>query len=188
MKKLIYAAIFACTSTAAHAQISIGGKSAIEGTKTLLDFNSDVNGNKVVGTGANTNGIILPPVTTLPSYTIVTGQSSPNNGTFLLDKSDQKVKMFENNAWVELSGPGNTGQIANNTSNDSTVNTGVIMGAQATNAIGVLVLESADKAMILPRIANPHTNVKNPYPGMLCYDTVGKALAVYDGTNWNYWK
>jgi hypothetical protein len=57
-----------------------------------------------------------------------------------------------------------------------------------SNAKGVLVLESADKAMILPKITNPHTTVKNPYPGMMCYDLTSKSLAVFDGANWNYWK
>ena len=42
--------------------------------------------------------------------------------------------------------------------------------------------------MVLPHVTNPHLTVKSPYPGMMCYDTVKKAVAVFDGTVWNYWK
>ena len=37
-------------------------------------------------------------------------------------------------------------------------------------------------------IGYPHLNVKSPYPGMMCFDTVSNTLAVFDGENWNYWK
>lgn len=63
-----------------------------------------------------------------------------------------------------------------------------VIGARETAVAGVLVLESADKAMVLPRVASPHLNVKSPYPGMMCYDTDSKTLAVFDGTVWNYWR
>ncbi|WP_148043492.1 hypothetical protein [Chryseobacterium sp. G0240] len=62
------------------------------------------------------------------------------------------------------------------------------MGASTSSAPGVLVLESANKALILPKVAAPHLNVKNPYPGMICYDTASKSMAVFDGLKWSYWK
>ncbi len=71
---------------------------------------------------------------------------------------------------------------------DTRAREGVVIGGPASTADGVLVLESANKAMILPRINTPHLNVKNPYPGMMCYDTASKTLAVFDGSVWNYWK
>jgi len=62
------------------------------------------------------------------------------------------------------------------------------VGSDTTTAPGVLVMESSNKALILPKVATPHLNVKNPYPGMICYDTVSKTMAVFDGLKWSYWK
>lgn len=151
---------------AATAQTAIEKKTA-DGS-SVLDF--------AAGT---TKGIILPAVETLPS--------TPANGTFLLDKTDKKIKMYQNSIWVELSG---TGNITNVVPYSGTVDNGkqTVMGARSTAVDGVLVLESADKALVLPKISNPHLNVKSPYPGMMCYDTNRKALAVFDGNVWDYWK
>lgn len=53
---------------------------------------------------------------------------------------------------------------------------------------GILVLSDSDKAMILPKVENPHINIINPTAGMLVYDTVSKQLAVFNGTVWTFWK
>lgn len=161
----------------ANAQISIGGKQSVEGTTTLLDFNN---------TATNTSGIILPAVANVSNALAVTPAN--NNGTFLFDRSTSKVRMYENGVWVDISGTGSSAQITANTSNESPNAQGAIIGSETSSAKGVLVLESANKAMILPRIENPHLSVKSPYPGMMCYDTYSNSLAVFDGTNWNYWK
>jgi len=177
MKKHILIIALCSLSTVAYAQVSIGGKQSVEGTSTILDFNS---------TATNTNGIILPAVFDISSA-LATSTAS-NNGTFLFDVSTQKIKMYENNAWIDLTEAGNSAIISKNASLESSLNQGVIIGSDTSGAKGVLVLESSNKAMILPRISNPHLTVKSPYPGMMCYDTVGKAVAVFDGTVWNYWK
>lgn len=152
-----------------YAQVAIE-KETVDGNSTVLDFNN---------IPTNTKGIILPAIQGLPT-------GSPANGTFIFDKSDDKIKMYENDIWKPLSDTGNSSAVIVNTS-DETGN-GVVIGTQAGSADGVLVLESADKAMILPKISAPHLNVKNPYPGMICYDTASKTFAVFDGTVWNYWK
>lgn len=152
-----------------YAQVAIE-KETVDGNSTVLDFNN---------TPTNTKGIILPATQGLPT-------GSPANGTFIFDKSDDKIKVYENDIWKPLSDTGNSSAVIVNTS-DETGN-GVVIGTQAGSADGVLVLESPDKAMILPKISAPHLNVKNPYPGMICYDTVSKTFAVFDGTVWNYWK
>lgn len=169
-KKYITITIMLFASLAVSAQVAIG-KETINGTSTLLDFEDSA---------SNFRGIILPAVDAAPTL------GADNNGTFLFDTSDNKVKMFENEIWVELSDEGDSTAIPVNTSDET--GDGVIIGSETTDADGVLVLESADKAMILPKIANPHTTVKSPYPGMMCYDTVSKTLAVFNGEVWNYWK
>lgn len=126
-----------------------------------------------------TKGIILPAVETLPT--------APANGTFLFDRTDRKLKMREKNTWVELSAAGSTTALV---PYSGTVDNGkqTVMGSRTTPADGVLVLESTNKSLVLPKISNPHLTVKSPYPGMMCYDTDRQALAVFDGTVWNYWK
>lgn len=151
------------------AQVAIG-KQVVDGSSTVLDFNN------VAG---NTKGLILPATSGLPTGTLV-------NGTFIFDVTDNKVKVYENDTWKSLSDAGNSSAIVANTSAE--LGKGVIMGAATSTADGVLILESSDKAMILPQIATPHLNVKNPYPGMMCYDTASKTLAIFDGSVWNYWK
>ncbi|MDM1074193.1 hypothetical protein HX001_17040 [Empedobacter brevis] len=167
MKNLVY--IILVLGGFSQAQIAIG-KTAVVGSNTLLDFDQSP---------TNSKGIILPAVTNATNVALT-------NGTFVFDINTKKVRMVENNAWKDLSDAGNTSNLISNTSND--IGNGVIMGAETSAATGILVLEATDKAMILPKITNPHLTVKSPYAGMMCYDTVSKTLAVFDGTNWNYWK
>jgi len=153
----------------ASAQTAIGKKTA-DGS-SVLDF--------AAGT---TKGIILPAVETLPA--------TPANGTFLFDKVAKIVKMYQNGAWVNLSGVGDIAGTVPIAPYSGTVDNGkqTVIGSRSTTVDGVLVLESTNKALVLPKISNPHLNVKSPYPGMMCYDTNRKALAVFDGNVWNYWK
>lgn len=147
------------------AQIAIG-KESVTGSG-ILDF----------GTGSN-KGIILPAVNITPS--------NPTNGTFVLDKNDRKIKMLENEIWIDLTKSGDTNSLIANTGTEN--GKGVIIGAETSAASGVLVLESPNRALILPKIENPEINVKSPYPGMMCYDTASKTMAIFDGVAWNYWK
>ncbi|WP_412850833.1 hypothetical protein ACL0VS_02360 [Chryseobacterium sp. PMSZPI] len=151
------------------AQVAIG-KDVVNGNSTVLDFNN---------ASGNTKGLILPATSGVPTGALV-------NGTFVFDVTDNIVKVYENDAWKPLSDAGNSSAVVVN--NTAETGKGVIMGDATSPADGVLVLESQNKAMILPQIANPHTNVKNPYPGMMCYDAASKTLAVFDGSVWNYWK
>ncbi|MBS7332476.1 DUF2793 domain-containing protein [Faecalibacter bovis] len=152
-----------------NAQVAIG-KPTVEGNNTLIDF--------VSGT---TKGIILSSTTNDPS--------TAANGTFIYNTTDKKVKVKSNDEWLDLSDEGDSSATTNTI--DATaveVGNGVVIGKETSTKVGALVLESDDKALILPKIFRPDLNVKNPYPGMICFDTESNTLAVYDGTNWNYWK
>lgn len=170
MKKYIIASIISlgfCSKINAQTAIE---KQTVSSPSVLLDFKS-----------GTTNGIILPAVQSMPT--------SPENGTFLFDArpAHMKVKMFENGDWVDLSDTGSTTGLV---PYSGTVDNGkkTVIGARTSDADGVLVLESPNKALVLPHISNPHLSVKSPYAGMMCYDTDRKALAVFNGTVWNYWK
>lgn len=171
MKNLAYIVFLSLAYVSASAQIAVG-KTNINGNSTLLDFEDSA---------GNVKALILPATDNVPA-----GLTADNNGTFLFDKSDQKLKMFENTTWKDLSDAGDATSATNNATAEK--GNGVIIGAASTSAVGVLVLESANKAMILPKVAKPHLNIKSPHVGTMCYDTVSKSLAVFDGLNWNYWK
>lgn len=176
MKKIIFTVVLNLLVTNANAQVAIG-KTSITNTSVLLEFDNAT---------TNKKGIILSNVENLTNALASTPSS--NNGTFLFDRSDDKVKMYENNSWVDLSNSGNEAKITPNTSAETSQVQGTIIGSSTSNAKGVLVLEATNKAMVLPWIQNPHIAVKDPYPGMICYDTASRSLAVFDGSVWNYWK
>ena len=170
--------------TVAQAQISIGGKQSVATESSILDFYGMTNSDDLTDSStANTKGIILPAVDDLPVFS----DNTANNGTFVFDRNEKKVRMFEAGAWKDLSL--NAGDDTAIVPNDSeSVGQGAILGGTSSKAEGVLVLESMNKALVLPHIKNPHINVKSPYPGMMCYDTISNSLAVFDGVFWNYWK
>lgn len=173
MNKQIFLAIALLTAFFTNAQTAIG-KKTVNGANTLLDFYDSLD---------NVKGIILPALSDAPTVGLV-------NGTFYFDVTDKKIKMRQNNSWVNLSNEGNISSLVLNTTDEVILGTesASIIGAKSTNANGVLVLESSNKAMILPKITNPESTVVNPYPGMMCYDLATKSLAVFDGDVWNYWK
>ncbi|MCH7399356.1 hypothetical protein MM236_15245 [Belliella sp. DSM 107340] len=168
IKTILLICINLCIATSfAIAQTAIEKQTVDGGEGTLLDF--------AAGT---TKGIVIPAVESLPS--------TPSNGTFLFDKNDQIVKVYANGVWLNLSDEGDGSALLPYSGPSNGKKT--VIGSRTSDANGVLVLESPDKAMILPKIASPHLNVPSPYPGMMCYDTDAKALAVFDGAVWNYWK
>ena len=173
MKKII-ATIFLTMMFSANAQVIIGDAVGTAPVKTsvLLEF----------ALGQN-KGLILPYVRTMPA--------TPTEGTILLDASTAttaRVKYY-NGTWQDLSGQdGNvTAALANQPTNITETGTSII-GATSSPADGVLVLESATKAMVLPIVADVQ-NIPSPSPGMMVYiNKFGrKRLAVFNGTRWSYW-
>lgn len=169
------------------AQVSIG-KQGLSGGSSILEFSgmTQTFAPEDMETG-NVRGIILPAVAASPAFTPVNPSTDhPQNGTFLFDRQTSKVRMFENGSWTDMTDAGTSS--ATVPVNGTETGNGVIIGAASSNSKGALVLESATKAMILPYIKNPHLTVKSPYPGMMCFDTVSKSVAVFDGNKWSYWK
>ncbi len=164
IKKILYTLLLFNISI--NAQVAIE-KTSVDGS-SILDFKS-----------GTTKGIILPALSSIPV--------SPNNGFLAFYKVDARVYMYQNNTWVPLTeGNGNASAITNNASSE--IGNGAIIGATTSSATGVLVLESSNKALTLPKVDRPHLNVKGPYPGMICYDTASNTIAVFDGSYWNFWK
>lgn len=175
MKNIILLS-FLCASILGFGQLAIG-KTEVSNNSVSLEF------------GNQNRGIVLPWVTDTG------GVSGVVNGTMVFDHSDKKVKVKYASGWKDLSGTSGTtvdpvtnvdGFIIQDTADENT-NAKVAIGT-LTSTPGILVLEDSDKAMILPRVADPHQNIMNPAPGMMVYDTTKKLLAVFNGTVWAYWK
>lgn len=152
---------------------------------------TSVDGNSILDFGTGNKGIILPWV---EDASTLTGAAA-TNGTLLYDVQTKKVQARVNGVWTDLSRNGDdtathTAKINAHLAKNEIANashSGVIMGATTSSAIGVLVLESSTKALILPKMASPHLNMRNPEPGTMAYDTVKDLLCVYDGKEWSFW-
>lgn len=162
MKKIIL--IYIVFTYQIQAQVAVD-KTTVDGG-SILDFPNPTN-----------KGLVLPIVETLPT--------SPVNGTILMDKTDAKIKLFENNNWVSVTKSGSTANVLFNASPET--NSSVVIGADSSTANGVLVLESSTKALILPRVINPETTIINPSAGTIVYDLNSKSVAFFNGLEWNYY-
>jgi hypothetical protein len=177
-------------SALAFAQVRIGAVNSVSNTSStsvLLEFGTD-----------DDKGIILPYVETVPS-----GTNDAKGGTIIFDvsaNSEYKVKVKNENAgWSDLSRL--SGYSA---SVESVVKTPqasplsdkagakAVIGNSATATDGVLVLDAADKAMVLPIVSN-YTNIPNPSPGMMAFlkhptDSAKHRLIVFNGQKWTFWR
>lgn len=158
------------------AQVAIGGKETITSPSVLLEFEDN----------NNVKGILVPAVENTANA--LSANQSDSNGTFLFDKSDKIFKVYSNNAWLPLTDAGNSTNRAITPTTEQAETVGVVIGNDTDVIKGALVLNHPTRAMVLPKVADPHLNVKQPYPGMMCYDTTSKSLAVFNGENWYYWK
>lgn len=148
-------------------QVAIG-KSSVDGDG-ILDFENTEN-----------RGMILPWISSENEVL------NPVGGTLIFDVSDKYVKYFNGISWVHLSFRAGT---VNTFYQDplTDIGEGVIIGDNTSSAKGVLVLESNNKALILPKVENVLQNVNNPVAGTIVYDTSTKKVCVYNGLHWTFW-
>ncbi|TDG34785.1 hypothetical protein EZJ43_16835 [Pedobacter changchengzhani] len=180
MKTIIcYLSIVLFTATFAKAQVAVG-KTSVTNTSVSLEFGvSDAtNGYK---------GLVLPWVT---SAAAVTGAV---DGTFIFDLTDHKVKYRKSGAWVDLSvditGTANATSVSTQAGLTEDITKKAVIGVNPSDTTpGILVLADNDKAMVLPKVASPYLNLKNPTAGTMVYDTTSRQLAVFNGTVWSFWK
>ncbi len=169
MKK-ITAIIFLLSMIGVKSQVAIG-KNNVSNASVSLEFGN-----------TEPKGMILPYVTDKSAIT--------ENGTVIYNATNHKVEYLKDtNTWFDLSV--DTAGVADLSiqGSDKTeqAEAKATIGVASTTP-GILVLSDADKAMILPKVASPHLNIINPSPGMMVYDTTKRQLAVYNGTNWSFWK
>lgn len=183
--KNIFVIILLAIVSIAQAQIIIGDATgtAADKTSVLLEFAAGQN-----------KGIIVPYVRSLPTLNALVG------GAIILDATTPtaaRVKFYNGATWMDLSGQnGNLTSPVNyltvqpdaSVAPETTVSK-TIIGAVSSTADGVLVLESNNKAMVLPTVVDVQ-NIPSPSPGMMVYvnKTGAKRLAVFNGSKWSFWK
>ncbi len=167
MKTTYFTIFFFVFNGLLQAQIGVE-KESVDGS-ALMDFPT--------GTA---KGIILPQV---ENNTLMTDVSA---GTLVFDGATAKTKYYDGTNWIELSGESGLSEslLAGTEKN---VTKGVIIGAADSAAKGVLIFESEDKALILPKVIDPVNSVKSPTAGMMCYDPVAKLVCFYNGVSWSFW-
>ncbi|WP_410879241.1 hypothetical protein [Myroides sp. DW712] len=157
-----------------QAQTAIGKKTT-EGPDVLLDFKDGDN-----------RGIILPWVTNESDVT------TPVGGTLIFDSNDKKVKYYQAGTsanWVDLSiKEGAVDTSIQQATGEATTHDPAVIGNRTTSVSGVLVLESSNKAMVLPKMENPHLNILSPQAGTMAFDTISKMLCIFNGSEWSFWK
>ena len=188
MKTKYFSILSVMIASLSFAQVAIG-KSSITNTNVSLEF------------GTGNKGIILPWATNAAGVSL-SPTANAKGGAFILDVNDRKVKISKNNGtWFDLTvhnleKPATSGNTAINNAlqtnaafPEKTDAKTMIGGNPTTDSTpGILVLADIDKAMIPPLVTDPATNIKNPAPGMMVYDSAKKLLAVYNGTVWSYWR
>ncbi len=177
MKKIITIGLLAI-ATLGYSQVIIGDAvgTATNKTSVLLEFSKTEN-----------KGIVLPYITNLAATT-----HTP--GTIALDATTptgaKVVYLKDTNVWFDLSS-GQVGDVTNaltiQTPETEKPKARVIIGSETTSAEGVLVLESTNKAMVLPMITKTD-DIVDPAPGMMAYIKGDKLLAVYNGKVWTFWE
>ncbi len=187
MKTKYFSILSVMIASLSFAQVAIG-KSNISNTSVSLEF------------GTGNKGIILPWANNSTGVSLPA--SGNKSGTFILDVNDKKVKLSKNDGtWFDLTvhnleKPATGGNIAINNALQTNAafpektDAKTMIGGNPTTDFtpGILVLADTDKAMIPPLVTDPATNIKNPAPGMMVYDSAKKLLAVYNGTVWSYWR
>ena len=174
MKK-IFISFLTLTAACASAQVAIG-KTTVSSPSVSLEFYDGSD---------NAKGFTLPWVTSANNV------ANAVDGTMIFDSNDRKTKLRDKGQWKDLTGT-DSGIV------DLTLQNGITEKAEAKVQIGgnpqtdttsgILVLADTSKAMVLPKVANPHLTIINPEPGTMAYDTVKKQLAIYNGKDWSFWK
>lgn len=177
MNKFISSAAVIFCSQLFFSQVIIGGTTGTASNKTsvLLEFE-----------GQN-KGIILPYTRELPS--------APEEGTLVLDSSSPTAARvrYYNGSWMDLSGQDAdvTSALAVQPTSSQVLedsNAKTIIGANSSQADGVLVLESQTKALLLPSVESTDA-IPSPSPGMIVFinKAGAKRLAIFNGSKWSYW-
>lgn len=189
MKQIITILAITATAVLAQAQVAIERTDNQVRGAAIMDFSGDGT------TTFATKGILLPKVDGT-----VTNPTKITPGAMAYDLALQQVVYYNDDTsngqtagWKPMTATSETTVTENEHSGtqqytESLLDTGTIIadGTSTSTAEGVLVLESASKALILPQVEDV-TQLPGPKAGMICYDMATDSMAVFNGTVWSFW-
>ena len=177
MKKIVMLA-FSLASMVLYSQVVIGNSAQpqLSSPSVSLEFTTP-------------GGVVLPYV----DEASADSNGAAAEGTLIMDPISNKVKLKLDLGWLNLSSAAAITNAIDLTTQNNKIEEAdarVIIGqdGQTNTTKGLLILSDTNKAMVLPKVASPHLNIKNPAAGMIVYDTYDKQLAVFNGTQWSFWK
>lgn len=178
MKK-IYFLLGLISNLVLIAQITIG-RDSLSSEAVLLEF------------GNENKGLILPWVNSIndvdaDSNAVNSNANGATSGTFVFDSSDNRIKLKKNNTWMDLSGTDGTSDQSQIINRPESLENGVVIGSSTTPVRGILIIQSANQAMVLPKV-DRFEDIVDPSPGMMVFVKSTKMLAVYNGVVWSFWK
>ena len=136
---------------------------------------TSVDGGGIMDFGTEVRGLVIAPVAD-----VSTMDASP--GTIAFDGNTGSFRYFDGTSWSAGISGGTTGGEAAGT--DLYYN---MLGTETSTAKGVLIFgedTGETKALILPKIPNGYLRFNNPVAGLIYYDTIHKAVMVYNGVSW----
>ncbi len=172
MKKIIITTIAVTLGlSTTQAQVAIG-QDEVTSASVSLEFKANEG-----------RGLLLPWV---DSETAVAGVV---NGTMVYDASENKVKVKYASGWTDLSveSAGGSFTLPSQPASEKSSAKVTIGGDGTDTTAGILVLADTDKAMVLPKVEDTD-DVINPAPGMMVYVENKQVLALFNGSDWTFWK
>lgn len=107
------------------------------------------------------------------------------DGTFVFDMSDQKVKYMRAGKWTDLT-VYSTDKI--NTYSIEQIKNEKPKKENNNKKNNNPKISASEKITVLPKVASPHLSIVDPTPGMMVYDTDSNMLAIFNGKVWTFWK
>jgi len=138
-----------------------------------------VDGDAMVDFGTELRGMVIAPIADVEDVNI-----THSAGTIAFDGATGSFRYFDGNNW---STPKPNGD---DTGADVALGTDTfkqLIGAETSSATGVVIFgedSGENQALVLPKLANGNLKFKNPVTGLIYYDTVLKAVMVYNGNGW----
>ncbi|MTG99385.1 hypothetical protein NWE55_01460 [Myroides albus] len=152
-------------------QAIIGTKANYISSSSILEFPDN-----------DTRGVVLPKV----DSSVVVGAVE---GTLIFDVLDKKVKYCTGNGmWEDLSINEGVVDTAMQDGLSEVSGARTLIGNDANiSTEGVLVLDSTNQALVLPRVESPHLKMISPSSGTIVYDTKSNMICIFNGKEWAFW-
>ena len=155
-------------------QVGIAIEKESIGVSSLLEFPDK----KVDG------GILLPRVESNDTA----GQTP---GTLIYNGAEKKAYYYGDGEWIALTDIAvGTNVASNNLYQGRELRAeGMVIedGTGGEAPVGVLTLESRKRALALP-VVDDVTFLPNPIAGTICYDKASSSLAIFNGSDWYFWR